>query len=1812
MSNFNQHVISIIQEDMSRQFNSSEEEVRVIFSGLPGTILEELFKQMSPDGELLTIGQKSNSKRIPVYFLDAKIKREPVGNKSGKCTPSHLVKVRTSSGEGSFLVFQPHDQETNISIDTTSDQIGISKTVYSSNFENWYKENYLEALVEKIKSKYLDLENNETIDFFLKALEACLKRFWETDSKNINRPQLWRILKKLCDQPIERANKKTEFLKIIGIPKDSRESYDYEYLPEKIANHFLIHGFNSGSIKLRESTEGDEELNASIDGFYNHITSVCRTPNKFSSNPTQFYSPMKSEVNPDWWEILTAETWKRLLQDDGPIGVGELEVRFLNPLFQSSSSSSTFVTQNNVELELNFKDENMEGEISIGRAPGNRDFENVARINCSSERTRWEDEGELPPHDKFLRYRFESPHLSQPLTKKIIVLNHYSPKIVLDSNTASTISSFKFNNKGKDHKNKKRPQYECDVVVNGIGNHRFDFYHADGLCLEETITGYETNAEEESTETRDFIRTSTNHLTCLLETDEECYYDFKAKASGDKDFTWYRIRITAGDYVPTGISSMFQLLVTQHSDSANSGLKVEVSPSRLLDLEEWVLKNSNSYNPVVLGLGLKDKWGEPDWKNKPIISTNQMYLDPRPSVNEMQPPESFIKIREEVLTIINLKLKENDDSIEALNFSTLLAEGKFSESLELYLDEYNKWFESDRDFASWSDVITVHYSKPGTTVLEPIPDVILLSPLHPVKLAWQCNAHKILQAALNDNKHCAAASIIDPSLFPTCMVLPCKDASGRFQGQGFNAVRSTSDYWSVLFNNKLSNERVLFYQDKIFDNEFGLTVDGLSTGFNSQQVERSLDEIKRLASGKSTLRIGILSDALGNSSCNKGVEMWCSNNMGSESDEWAPAGACSLHIYDTRKITVSPEPAILASLTTKAGGNIRWFSKDIESDLEKRDLSIVDHISHMNPDYSKNKIKSAVDSTCLSRTSMRKSLNIENKFLAESKLGVFILEDAEGSNKLSTYLSQSLSLIESQCEEQLSFDSVIFSPNMETLNRAVKDSSYCAISSSSMDIAFFQQPGKSSYLWEYEIPKYGNVAGQSSGFYLLARESDNMILAIHNALKQLGFTEMPKEEEVKNLLKEISLRGMPTLKKLASGGTAGFGELGILIALRLLQTEFQNKNGNGGLEPGLLPVISKASNKVMINLIIPADIFQPRFDKLRDGLNLTGERPDLIVISITFDVDDKSMPKETAPLTMKITPIEVKSRSETLKPVKKLDALNQAKVFSEFLEKLANIANEYEIWGIGRREMLASWINYGFRVYGQIEKFIQDDKWTIYHGLALQALMAGKIDIQHDKIGRLITLESIPRGKISSFSGGKIDETITLSYTDAMGLLTERQSKVTKDIVKKVGSWDLLSSDSISTIPVQDGPPDETPANETPATPHPTIETSEPTGTASIPSQATGSSGIKFSVGSSTEAFGDGDTVYFPSNTDLTHLNMGVVGDLGNGKTQLVQSLARQITRNPENNRGISPKILILDYKRDYCDPDKPAFALKTKAKIVKPRNIPLNMFDTKGDDNPRAWLDRSRFFIDLLKKIFNVSAPVQSNHVKEAVKNSFGENGDRIPTIYDVFSEYKQLVDNRVDSAYSIMDDIVDNEFFEPDQSRVQSFDEFFDGVVIIDLNALGQDDKSKNMLVAIFLNFYYEYMARLKKTEFIGTDPQLRSIDSYLIVDEADNIMKYEFPVLMKLLLEGREFGVGVILSSQYLSHFKTRNVNYMEPLLTWFVHRVPNVTSAQLGMMGLPEVSRSVLDKIASLKKHECFCKTLGHDGEFIRGIPFFELD
>jgi DNA phosphorothioation-dependent restriction protein DptH len=131
------------------------------------------------------------------------------------------------------------------------------------------------------------------------------------------------------------------------------------------------------------------------------------------------------------------------------------------------------------------------------------------------------------------------------------------------------------------------------------------------------------------------------------------------------------------------------------------------------------------------------------------------------------------------------------------------------------------------------------------------------------------------------------------------------------------------------------------------------------------------------------------------------------------------------------------------------------------------------------------------------------------------------------------------------------------------------------------------------------------------------------------------------------------------------------------------------------------------------------------------------------------------------------------------------------------------------------------------------------------------------------------------------------------------------------------------------------------------------------------------------------------------------------------------------------------------------------------------------------------------------LEKIYSGIGPVQRDKLKRAVKTAYdAASGQRAPTIYDIHSAYMDMLEGKSDSPMAIIDDLVDMEVFERDPSKTVPFDQFLDGVVVISLDALGQDDRSKNMLVALMLNMFYENMLRLPKRPFVGTNPQLRAI--------------------------------------------------------------------------------------------------------------------
>ncbi len=371
--------------------------------------------------------------------------------------------------------------------------------------------------------------------------------------------------------------------------------------------------------------------------------------------------------------------------------------------------------------------------------------------------------------------------------------------------------------------------------------------------------------------------------------------------------------------------------------------------------------------------------------------------------------------------------------------------------------------------------------------------------------------------------------------------------------------------------------------------------------------------------------------------------------------------------------------------------------------------------------------------------------------------------------------------------------------------------------------------------------------------------------------------------------------------------------------------------------------------------------------------------------------------------------------------------------------------------------------------------------------------------------------------------------------------------------------------------------------------------------------------GVKFPVGTLQGVVGRAQAYFWPSNTDLMHLNMGIVGDLGTGKTQLLKMLVAQLKRQADAKQPNPISVLILDYKGDFLGV-RDDFLNAVGGRLLEPRGIPLTPIGLQDVNDRQERAKKKADFIDVLTKIDSGVGAVQVHHIRETLDDVWDNVGPS-PTMEQVAQRYFANVNQEPDTVYSLLETFTDAEVFSTDPNEFITFEELMhESLVVLNLHAIGRDDRLKNSLVALFLNHYYEYMLNLRRWDFQGDDPELRRLNSFLVIDEAKNIMPKKFRALGTILREGRDFGVGVVLASQYLNDFKTTGANaenYAEPLRTWFIHNVPNVTQRQLSDRGLPDATNEDADEIKRLAKHHSYYKSLDYEGKIIRNIPFFEL-
>jgi len=306
-----------------------------------------------------------------------------------------------------------------------------------------------------------------------------------------------------------------------------------------------------------------------------------------------------------------------------------------------------------------------------------------------------------------------------------------------------------------------------------------------------------------------------------------------------------------------------------------------------------------------------------------------------------------------------------------------------------------------------------------------------------------------------------------------------------------------------------------------------------------------------------------------------------------------------------------------------------------------------------------------------------------------------------------------------------------------------------------------------------------------------------------------------------------------------------------------------------------------------------------------------------------------------------------------------------------------------------------------------------------------------------------------------------------------------------------------------------------------------------------------------------------------PTNTArFMNSNSGIIGTMGTGKTQFTKSVITQLVRNQHLNvHGAPIGMLIFDYKSDYVDADFLGATGATKYRLNKLPYNPLSLFG----DTPMLPLHTATGFAETMARAYGLG-PKQQLKLELLISECYAQAGvdaedsstwaKPAPTIEDVWQRFLAQDKVEEDSLYAALSKLARYKIFEPDAGRTGSLYDLVAGVTVVEL--AGYPLEIQNLVVALTLDLFYAQMQKRGKPQVVG---DLRQITKMVLVDEADNFMSQDFPALRRILKEGREYGVGVILSTQDITHFKTSENDYSSYILSWIVHRVSQIKNADV---------------------------------------------
>lgn len=1345
--------LAYFQELLSRDPNR---DIRPVLIGPPDETLADLFNALTTNGTTnwtITAGEKNEPLATLLIDYNASTTPRPVTVISAVSEWDYAVTVRSSCRLMLFLVARSAADKMPESIRNTTEAFGIDRLN-----QRLFNDVLWKYLLEQISA----LSGNTTTST-KEALSYIAKRSRDL-SPTVRNDIIWQTADLMLQGNIPGLTSLNTLAARVGLPSlDTTNTLDDAIKAlDGLAAYLGDEGISGGITKLKNTTAA-AGLGLDLDNLGDHLQQQVLSTASFERVPAVYYRP--PTPIPTWWRTLTTRVIDQMLNELGrnkPTGELKLDctnalnagTRILGePWIVSSGASLRATTPSGTGSIVPIYQRRIGRALPVNIPPLAHDPLTVFDF--------------APPvHDTPLKYSVLSTGFT-PGTAEVLTLDTFVCHGTAHVATAEKNSPPQKASKGWTQNIDLPRAGIVDLTVYHIGA-------ASSISLQ-LRRGDEALGPIQHVP----IVAGTSKTTTVIDIEDEDRCQIALVAADGTSLAEWTVQF-AVDEAETSARNRFEGLVQAHQ--SKSKLPIIHTPDNLLfRLEQEYLESPESWRPV------RAAWSMPidsvvikDWTN-PQLGDVLAQPDPRPNLN---PPATLVAAREKIQQYIIAKKRPIGEVDHADPLLRQLAQD--------YLSEYTQW-QSNTLEATWFDAIGVHAAvwnlQAGQHTATSEPVVILLSPLHPLRIGWHCVAQQYLGDSIK--RQCPAAGLLDPSSCPDAGAWTIGSGQHQQPARAFLALPTDNPQWSVLLNRQyLSHDEE---RTKVLEQlaKLGIIASSIPSGFTNSQASDSVTEVAKLLPGRAILRLGIVGGHDHSPACAAGIMDWCTNRF----DDDTEPRPFTVEVYQA-SANQHPSEERLNELSELTDERVRWYREFSGPGNNALDLVILDQLG-----------VTALAGTTGNQRTPRGSGALTSVHIREDRHGGNVLCETRVSTRtnftpgLAGLLEQACITFEHSTLEDENTSQLQFQPNHAAIGTRLQQSIYLAITSSQIDPAWVIRGARAQngYVWDYELPGALGV-NEGAGYYLVASPRDAMRRSVERAAALVTTPPPPVSE----LLDEISRRGIPILKRLAAGGSQSRGELGLLLSVRLLQDAFRPNT------TVRLPVIKDEC----IHLILPVDPYEEPFEHIRRALPITtttGQRPDLLVFAI----------HRGEPIRIKITPVEVKFRQGTMSNIDLRDALQQAANLGNILDALWSLPPENDLWAVCGTTLLARCLDLAFRIYADENihgKSAAD--WSAIEQAVLTAVLDGTATITLNSKGRLIAFEDTATPAVVDLDGDGRKDTATLSLTDAAALLGN-SGTLSSAAASAVGALDF----SLPQCVLTKSTPPPSPTQQTAAAPQLTTQT---------------------------------------------------------------------------------------------------------------------------------------------------------------------------------------------------------------------------------------------------------------------------------------------------------------------------------------------------------------------------------------------------